>query len=344
MQLTLKQISEIVGGKLAGDTDKIITGVGSLAEAKDNEITFLGNRKYTHFLKDCKAGAILFPEDLDSAEYSGKNLIILKDPQVAFAKLLTIIDQERLAKIKPAISPKASVADTAVIGKNVAIGHNVVIEDNSVISDNTKILPNTFIGSDVVIGKNCLIYPNVTIREKTKIGDNCIIHAGAVIGADGFGFINTGKDIYKIPQIGHVEIGNNVEIGANTTVDRAAIGKTVIADNTKIDNLVMIAHNVQVGKNTMIVAQVGIAGSTQIGDNVVLGGQVGIAGHIKVGNNVTAGAKSGITSSVEDNRIVSGFPLQTYRENLKTQAVIRKLPEIYDQIKTILKKIKKEEE
>ena len=340
MNLTLKEIAGIVSGKLMGKEDCVIVGVGAIQDAVSGQISFLGNKKYTHFLKDTKASAIFVSEDINIEEYKDKNLIVVKDPQLAFSKMLVIIDKQRLDKIKPGISPKASIEPTVVLGKDVTIGHNVVIEEKTKIGDNTRILANTFVGSDVVIGKNCLIYPNVTIREKTIIGDNCIIHPGVVLGGDGFGFAATGE---KIPQIGHVELGNNVEIGSNTTIDRAAIGKTSIGNNTKIDNLVMIAHNVQVGENTIIVSQVGIAGSTKIGNRVTLGGQVGIVGHVTVGDNVMVGAKSGINGNVEPNQILSGFPIQPLRKHLESLALIKKLPEMFKSIKKISKKLNIEE-
>ncbi|MCR4663299.1 MAG: UDP-3-O-(3-hydroxymyristoyl)glucosamine N-acyltransferase [Endomicrobiaceae bacterium] len=340
MNLTLKEIAGIVNGKLIGQENCVIVGVSTIQDAMVGFITFLGNKKYTHFLKDTKASAIFVSEDINVDEYKDKNLIIVKDPQLAFSKMLVIIDKQRLDKIKPGVSPKATLEETVILGKDVTIGHNVVVEDHTVIGDNTKILANTFVGSDVVIGKNCLIYPNVTIREKTIIGDNCIIHPGVVIGGDGFGFAATGE---KIPQIGHVEIGNNVEIGANTTIDRAAIGKTSIGNNTKIDNLVMIAHNVQVGENTIIVSQVGIAGSTKIGNKVTLGGQVGVVGHITVGDNVMVGAKSGINGNLKENQIVAGYPLQPFRKHLESLALIKRLPEMFANIKKILKKLNIEE-
>jgi len=340
MNLTLKEIAGIVNGKLIGQENCIIVGVSAIQDAMVGYITFLGNKKYTHFLKDTKASAIFVSEDIDVDEYKNKNLIVVKDPQLAFSKMLVIIDKQRLDKIRPGVSPKATLEESVVLGKNITIGHNVVIENHTVIGDNTKILANTFIGNDVVIGKNCLIYPNVTIREKTIIGDNCIIHPGVVIGGDGFGFAATGE---KIPQIGHVEIGNNVEIGSNTTIDRAAIGKTCIGNNTKIDNLVMIAHNVQIGENTIIVSQVGIAGSTKIGNKVTLGGQVGVVGHITVGNNVMVGAKSGISGNLKDNQVVAGHPLLPYRKHLESLALIKKLPELFLQVKKIIKKLNIEE-
>ncbi len=340
MNLTLKEIAKIVNGKLIGQEDCVIVGVGAIQDTVNGHISFLGNKKYTHFLKDTKASAIFVTEDINVEEYKDKNFIIVKDPQLAFSKMLVIIDKQRLDKIKPGISPKATIESTVVLGKDITIGHNVVVEENTSIGDNTKILANTFIGSDVIIGKNCLIYPNVTIREKTIIGDNCIIHPGVVIGGDGFGFAATGE---KIPQIGHVEIGNNVEIGSNTTIDRAAIGKTSIGNNTKIDNLVMIAHNVQVGENTIIVSQVGIAGSTKIGNKVTLGGQVGVVGHITVGDNVMVGAKSGINGNVKDNQVLAGHPLQPYRKHLESQALIKRLPDLFSKVKKIIKKLNIEE-
>ncbi len=340
MNLTLKEIAGIVNGKLIGQEDFVVVGVGAIQDAVSGQISFLGNKKYTHFLKDTKASAIFVSEDINVEEYKDKNLIVVKDPQLAFSKMLVIIDKQRLDKIKPGISPKATIESNVVLGKDITIGHNVVVEENTKIGDNTRILANTFIGSDVVIGKNCLIYPNVTIREKTIIGDNCIIHPGVVLGGDGFGFAATGE---KIPQIGHVELGNNVEIGSNTTIDRAAIGKTSIGNNTKIDNLVMIAHNVQVGENTIIVSQVGIAGSTKIGNRVTLGGQVGVVGHITVGDNVMVGAKSGINGNLEPNQVLSGFPIQPLRKHLESLALIKKLPEMFKSIRKISKKLNIEE-
>ena len=340
MNLTLKEISEIVSGKLVGKENLSVVSINTLADAKENELSFLGNKKYIHDMKNTKAAAILFPKNLNHEQYKDKNLILVEDPQFACGKILMMIEKERLSKIKKGISPKATIEENVSLGKDVCIGHNVVVEENTTIGDNTKILPNVFIGRDVYIGKNCLIYPNVTIREKTKIGDNCIINAGAVIAGDGFGFVYEGDKVYKKPQLGYVEIGNNVEIGANTTIDRATLpsSKTYIGDNTKIDNLVMVAHNVHIGKNSTIVAQVGIAGSTTIGNHVTLAGQVGIVGHIKVGDNVMVGAKSGITNDVEPNQIVSGNPLQPIRKYLQSQVIIRKLPEVYEQVKNLIKR------
>ena len=339
MKLTLKEIAEIVSGTLVGKEDLSVVSINTLSEAKENELSFLGNKKYEHFVKDTRAAAILFPKNLKHDEYKDKNLILVDDPQFACGKILMLIEKEKLSKIKKGVSPKATIEENVSLGKDVCIGHNVVVEENTTIGEGTKILPNVFIGRDVYIGKNCLIYPNVTIRERTKIGDNCIINAGVVIAGDGFGFVYEGDKVYKKPQLGYVEIGNNVEIGANTTIDRATLpsSKTYIGDNTKIDNLVMIAHNVHIGKNSTIVAQVGIAGSTTVGNHVTLAGQVGIVGHINIGDNVMIGAQSGVTNDIESNQIVAGEPLQPFRRYLQTKAIIKKLPEIYDQVKNLIK-------
>jgi len=349
MKLTLKEVVSIVNGNLIlqnGCNDSfVISGINTLESAKEDEITFLGNDKYLHFLKDTKAIAVLVSNKIDVSQYKDKNFIVVSDPQLAYGQFLTLIYKEKLSKIKVGISPKATIEENVELGKNISVGHNVVIEENSKIGDNTKILANVYIGQNVTIGKNCIIYPNVTIREDSKIGDDCIINSGAVIGGEGFGFVPMGDQVLKKPQLGYVELGNNVEIGANTTIDRATLPNTTtyIGDNTKVDNLVMIAHNVHIGKGSMIVAQVGIAGSTKIGDKVTLGGQVGIVGHVTIGNNIMVGAKSGINCDLKDNQVLAGYPLQSYRNHLQSLAVIKKLPEMYAKLKKVLKKLNIEE-
>lgn len=345
MKLTLKEIADIVNGKLllqsSCNDSFLVSGINTLEAAKEDEITFLGNDKYLHFLKDTKAAAILISNKIDVSEYKDKNFIVVSDSQLACGQFLTLIYKEKLSKIKVGISPKATIEENVKLGENISVGHNVVVEEGSKIGDNTKILANVYIGQNVSIGKNCIIYPNVTIREDSIIGDDCIINSGAVIGGEGFGFTSVGDKVLKKPQLGYVELGNNVEIGANTTVDRATLPNTTtyIGDNTKIDNLVMIAHNVHIGKNSIIVAQVGIAGSTKIGDKVTLGGQVGVVGHITIGNNIMVGAKSGINCNLKDNQILAGYPLQPYRNHLQSLAIIKKLPKMYAQLKKIVKKL-----
>lgn len=344
MKLTLEEVAKIVDGKIVGDTGIIIKGASSLSDADSEDITFFGDKKLASLVSATKAGAILYPNNIAYDQLKDKNLILVANPYLAFSKILNIIDNERLSYFKSCISSKATVSQTAKIGQNISIGDNVVIEDNVVIGDNTKILPNVYIGSNTIIGSDCLIYPNVTIRNNVKIGNLCIIQPGVVIGGDGFGYITVGKEVFKIPQIGTVEIGNNVEIGANTTIDRATTGKTVIGDNTKIDNLVMIAHNVRIGKNCTIVAQVGIAGSTELGDNVILAGQAALVGHIKIGNNVVVAGQSGVMTDLEDNAVVFGSPAQPIREHMKMFAIMKKLPEIYSKLNKLEKLLDKKED
>ncbi|MDD3064856.1 MAG: UDP-3-O-(3-hydroxymyristoyl)glucosamine N-acyltransferase [Endomicrobiaceae bacterium] len=345
MKITAEEIAKIINGKVAGDKDIIITGASNLSDAAASDITFFGgDKKLLSLVPDTKAGVIIYPDNISYEHLGSKNLILVSNPYLAFAKILTIIDNERLSNIRPGISRKSTVSESATIGENVTVSDNVVIEEKVFIGKNTKILPNVYIGADVSIGDNCLIYPNVTIRNNVKIGTGCILQSGVVIGGDGFGYKTVGSEVFKIPQIGTVEIGNNVEVGSNTTIDRATTGKTVIGDNTKIDNLVMIAHNVKIGRNCKIVAQVGIAGSTEIGDNVTLAGQVGLSGHIKIGNNVMVGAKSGIMSDIEDGSVVFGSPAQPIKEHMKMFAVMKKLPEIYGKIKKLEKFLDKKED
>lgn len=344
MKLTLEEVAKIVDGKLIGDADFVIEGASSLSDADSTAITFFGDKKLENLLSVTKAGAILYPNNIDYDQLKDKNLVLVANPYLAFSKILTIIDNERLLNFRPGISSKATVSQKAKIGQNVSIGENVVIEDDVIIGKNTKILPNVYIGSKTIIGDDCLIYPNVTIRNNIKIGNSCIFQPGVVIGGDGFGYTNVGNEVFKIPQIGTVEIGNNVEIGSNTTIDRATTGKTVIGDNTKIDNLVMIAHNVKIGKNCTIVAQVGIAGSTEVGDNVILAGQAALVGHIKIGNNVMVGGQSGVMNDLEDKAVVFGSPAQPIREHMKMFAIMKKLPEIYSKLNKLEKLLDKKED
>jgi UDP-3-O-[3-hydroxymyristoyl] glucosamine N-acyltransferase len=339
MNLTLIQLSKIVSGELIGDSQKVVTNVSGLSQAGENDISFLGNLKYIDAAQNTKAGVIFIPKDMDTKKFDGKNIIKVANPQYAYGIVLAIIDKERLSNIKNEISPKAFISDTAKVADNVYVGHFAVIEDEVVIGEGTKIFPNVYIGRNVKIGKDCLIYPNVTIRENAILGDRVILQPGVVIGGDGFGFATVEGVNQKIPQIGNVILGNDVEIGANTTIDRATANSTVIGDGTKIDNLVQVAHNVQMGKNCIIVALVAIAGSAQIGDSVVIGGQTGVAGHIKIGNNVMIGAQAGVSSSVEDGQKIGGNPMTDLTQSIKIRATLRKLPQMYQDLRRIKEKL-----
>lgn len=330
MKITTKEIADIVNGKLEGDANLLITGAAGIAEASSSDVSFVSNPKYTAQISISKAGVILVGEDTTG---HGRTIIRVKNPQLSFAKILQLIEKETSARYTAGIHPTAVVAPSAIISEGVTIGPCAVIEDNVVIGANSKILAHCFVGTNTKIGDNCLIYPNVTIRENCLIGKGVILHPGVVAGSDGFGFVPSKEGIVKIPQIGAVEIGDNVEIGSNTTIDRATTNKTIIGSGTKIDNLVQIAHNVRIGKNCIIVACVAIAGSTTIGDGVTVAGHASIAGHLSVGDGAVIAGMSGVTKDVPAKEIVSGFPAQPHREELKIQAIIKKLPELYAYLK-----------
>ncbi|MDR2437613.1 MAG: UDP-3-O-(3-hydroxymyristoyl)glucosamine N-acyltransferase [Endomicrobium sp.] len=337
MRLTSLELTSIVSGELIGNKEVVLTGVNGLLEAKSNEISFLGNLKYLQDALNTQAGVIFVGVDIDVVQFKNKNIIKVRNPQYAYSIVLSIIEKEKLSIINKKIHPSASISDKAEIGKDAYIGQNVVIEDGVRIGDNAKIFPNVYIGKDVKIGNDCLIYPNVVIRENSLIGDRVILQPGVVIGGDGFGFVTIDGKNQKIPQIGGVEIGNDVEIGSNATIDRATVDATRIGSGTKIDNLVMIAHNVQIGKNCIIVSQTGIAGSTCLGNNVTVGGQSGLAGHLKVGNNVMISSQSGISGNVKDGQLMGGNPMAPLNQSIKIRALMRKLPEMYSNLRKIKK-------
>jgi len=337
MKITALELSKIVSGSLEGNSGEIITGANGLLEASAGQVSFLGNLKYTNDALNTKASVIFIGEDFDLSQFKNKTLIKVKNPQYAFSMVLTIIDRERLAKIEHKIHPSASISSKAVIGENVYIGQNVVVEDGAQIGSGTKLFPNVYIGFNTKIGKDCIFYPNVVVRENITIGDRVILQPSVVIGGDGFGFATIDGVNHKIPQIGTVEIGNDVEIGAHTTVDRATVDATKIGDGTKIDNLVMIAHNVQIGKNCIIVAESGIAGSTKLGNNVVIGAQVGVVGHLKIGNNVTITAQSAVTKDLDDGVIMGGNPLVDLQQSIKIRATMKHLPQMFADFKKMKK-------
>lgn len=335
MRLTLAEIAQLVGGTLNGDGSRVIEGVAGLNEATEKDISFLGNVKYLSNFKSTRAGAVIVSPDIDP---NGKPVIVLKNPMYGWAKMLEILGRER-SQHPQGIHPSAAVAKSAVIGKNVSIGAFTVVEDGAVIGDNTVIYPQVFIGHHVRIGENCLVHPHATIREHVSIGNRCILHPGVVIGGDGFGFtFHEGKH-YKVPQVGTVELGDDVEIQSNTTIDRAAVGVTKIGSGTKVDNLVQIAHNVEIGQHCLIVALTGIAGSVIIGNYVTLAAQTGVAGHLHIGDGVIAGARSGISHDIKPKEVIWGSPTMPLRQELKIQALIRKLPELFDEFKNFKKKL-----
>lgn len=337
MTFTLQELASISGGELVGDPALAITGAASLAEATAGEITFFANPKYASQLRSTRASAAFVPADFTQPIEPAQ--IRVADPENAFQQIALKFAPAPI-RYEPMIHPTAVIAADAKLGARVSIQPHVVIERGVTIGDDTLIGANSYIGHESVIGPGCLIYPRATIRERTLIGARVIIHSGAVVGADGFGFeIKDGRQI-KIPQIGIVQIDDDVEIGANTTIDRARFGRTWIREGAKIDNLVQIAHNVVVGKHTVIASQAGIAGSTRVGDYVMIAGQAGVTGHIELGDRTIIGAKTGVSKNVPaDSGIWWGIPAAPIRKAQERLAWVHRLGQLFDRVKTIEKKL-----
>lgn len=333
MEMTLKEISQVINGELIGDENLIISVVTNINDAEATAITF-AVEPHLEAAKNSKAGAIIVERNV--ADFK-QNIIKVDNPRVAFMKLLVLF--------APTVTIKKEVHPTAILGENVELGENVaimpyvVIADNVKIGDNTVLYSHSFIGEKTVIGKDSVIYPNVTVREGAQIGNAVIIHSGAVIGSDGFGFVTQAGKHNKVPQVGNVIIEDNVEIGANVAIDRATTGSTIIKSGTKIDNLVHIAHNVVIGENGLVVAQTGIAGSTIVGSNVTFAGQCGCVGHIKIGDNTVFAARSAPINDVPANSFYAGFPAKPHKEWLRTKAGVNKVPDMLKKIKELEKRL-----
>ncbi|MDR3046658.1 MAG: UDP-3-O-(3-hydroxymyristoyl)glucosamine N-acyltransferase [Bacteroidales bacterium] len=343
MKFTVAQIAELLTADIEGNKDAVLTTVCKIEDGKEGGISFLANSKYTHYIYDTKATAVIVKSDFVPEHSVPATLIKVTDPYLAFAQLLTAY--ENMKSKKSGISQFVAVAASATIGKEVYLGDFVSIGENVVVGDAVKIYPNVVIGDHVTIGNNTTLYAGVKVYEECVIGNNCIIHAGAVLGADGFGFVPTDGSYMKIPQIGNVVLEDGVEIGANTCIDRATMGSTIIRKNVKLDNLIQVGHNVEIGENTGCAAQVGISGSAKIGKNCILAGQVGVAGHITIGDHVTIGAQSGAINSLKDHQIVLGSPSIPLMEEKKLIIYRKKLPELYkkvDQLEKDLNTIAKE--
>jgi UDP-3-O-[3-hydroxymyristoyl] glucosamine N-acyltransferase len=334
MKMTLVEIASFLGGVVIGADNTIINNIRSIEEANEGDLTFIANKKYLKKLKLTKASAILAPQQT-AAE--GKNLIIVDDPYVALGKLLTLFYPLEHGHI--GISPDAYIEDGAIVSPEARIFSRAFISKGAKIDKGVVIYPGVFIGNNSYIGEDSILYANVTVYQSCIIGKRVILHSGVVIGADGFGFASPGKNNIKIPQVGFVQIDDDVEIGANTTVDRAALGRTWIQRNVKIDNLVQIAHNVVIGENSVITAQVGISGSTKLGTSVMVGGQTGIVGHINIGDNVMIAADSKIHKNIKSGEIVGGKPHMPYKEFLQVEACQAKLPEMRATLKDLVKKV-----
>lgn len=319
--MLLSEIAKHIDGRLEGN-DRIIRGVSTLDDASEDDITFLANSKYTGRALSTKAGAIIVSSKI------AKEIpqIIVGNPYHGYAKTLRLLYPQK--SHKPGVSDRAYVGEDASISLSAAVYPGAYIGDRSQIGENCVIYPGSYVGEGCIIGDNTVIYPNVSIYEGCIIGKGCIIHAGTVIGSDGYGFVWDGEQHLKIPQVGIVVIGDNVELGANCTVDRAALTKTVIGNGVKTDNMVHIAHNVAIGENSLIVAQAGIAGSTTVGKHVTIAGQAGIIGHLTIGDFCVITSKAGVTSNLPAGSVVSGAPEMDHKKWLRVQAALKKLPEL----------------
>jgi UDP-3-O-[3-hydroxymyristoyl] glucosamine N-acyltransferase len=339
MEKSLKELADYLGGRVIGDEDARIHGIAALDNAGDGEITFLANPKYAAKVATTGATAVVLPL---RAESHGKNAIEVQNPYLAFAKLLTLFH------VRPFRAK--GVMDGACIGKNVSMGPEITVYPGACVADGVKLgnrvtlFPGVVLYEGVEVGDDVVLHANVTVREGCRLGNRVIVHSGVVVGADGFGYAPDGKEWYKIPQVGIVVIEDDVEIGANTTIDRAALDVTRIGRGTKIDNQVQIAHNCVIGENCMIVAQVGIAGSAKLGEHVTLAGQTAVAGHLEIGANAMVGGKSGVHNNIPAGHIVSGIPAFPHREWLRSTAVFPKLPEMRKNLSALEKRVEELEE
>jgi len=342
MEIKAKQIAELLCGKIEGDENIIVSDMSRIEEGKPGTITFLANPKYETYIYNTKASIVIVGLEFKAEKNLPKQLTLIKveNPYKSLAKLLSYYDSYK--NNKTGIETPSFISKSAKVGKNVYIGAFSYIGESVIIEDNVKIYPNTYIGDNVNIGKNSCLNAGIKIYANTIIGNSCTIHSGAVIGADGFGFVPNSENNYqKVPQIGNVIIEDYVEVGANTTIDRATIGSTVIKKGVKLDNLIQIAHNVEVGENTVIAAQTGISGSVKIGKDVMIGGQVGMAGHLKIADKVKIAAQSGIGNNIiNENEIVQGSPSFNIGDYKRSYVLFRKLPKLKQDIDSIKKAVK----
>jgi UDP-3-O-[3-hydroxymyristoyl] glucosamine N-acyltransferase len=339
MEFTAATIAGFLNGEIEGNPDIKVNTVAKIEEGQNGALSFLANPKYENYLYTTKSSVVLVNKSFVPSAKVDATLIKVENAYEAFASLLRLVDQSRPRK--KGIHTTAIIEATAKIGSDVYIGPYAYIGENSVIGDGCSVYPHVFIGDNTKLGENCTINPGVKIYHDCLVGEGCIIHAGTVIGSDGFGFAPQSESEYmKIPQLGNVIIEDHVEIGANVTIDRATMGSTIIRKGVKLDNLIQIGHNVEVGENTVMAAQTGIAGSTKIGKNCMFGGQVGVAGHIKIANGTKIGAQAGILGEIkEENTIILGSPAIDYKQFLKSSVIFKKLPELKIKIDTLEKEI-----
>ena len=337
MEFTAKQIAAYIGGEIVGDENATVSTFAKIEEGMPGALSFLSNPKYTAYIYDTQSSIVLVNSDFVPEKPIKATLIKTANAYESLAKLMMLY--ESVKPKKRGISSMASVAESATIGENVYIGPFVYVGEKAVVGDNTIIEANASVGDGASVGSDCILYNNVTIYHGCKVGNRCILHAGSVVGSDGFGFAPGANGYDKIPQIGIAILEDDVELGANTCIDRATMGATVIKRGVKLDNLVQVAHNVVINEHTVMAAQCGVAGSTKVGSWCMLGGQTGISGHIQIGNQVKVGGHSAIANSVKDGKAVMGYPAFDHTQFARASVVFKKLPEMYREMDTLKKEI-----
>lgn len=337
MQRQLSEIATLLGAELEGDPSLLISGIRGLENAGPSELSFVTDSRYWAAAEASRAGALLVSKDYRVD--SDRALLRVKDPYASFLQLIPHYHADP-GRRAPGVAASAVVHASAILGERVSIGDHCVVEEGAAIGESTVLWPGAYVGPGVKLGADCVIYPQVSLLRDVELGDGCIVHSGTVIGSDGFGYVHTGTEHKKIPHLGTVRIGHQVEIGANVCIDRGTLGSTAIGNGVKIDNLVHIAHNVTIGDQALIVAQVGISGSSKVGAGAVLGGQAGVVGHLEIGPGAKVGAQAGVTKSVPAHTVVSGYPAMEHGRAKRLNGYVRRLPELAARLKALEAKLK----
>ena len=337
MEFSAKQIAEYVQGTVVGNENATVHTFAKIEEGIPGALSFLSNPKYIQYIYETQSSIVLVNKDFEPEKEIQATLIKVDNAYESLAKLMTLYEQSQPKRT--GIHPLAYVAPTAKIGENVYLAPFACVGDNAEIGDGTELHPHATVGRGAKVGKNCILYTNCNVYHDCRVGNNCILHSGSVVGADGFGFAPTPDGYEKIPQIGIAILEDNVEIGANTCIDRATMGATIIRKGVKLDNLIQIAHNVEVGSNTVMASQTGVAGSTKVGEWCMFGGQVGIGGHIKIGDKVNLGAQSGVPGNIKSGQSLIGTPPIELKNYFKSSAVFKRLPEMYQELNSLRKEL-----
>ena len=338
MEFSAKQIAEFLQGEVVGDGNATVNTFAKIEQGTPGALSFLSNPKYEPYLYSTGSSIVLVNKDFTPSEPVNATLVKVDNAYESIAKLLSLYDSVK--PVRKGISPLAYISETATVGKDVYIAPFVFIDDGAVIGDGTQLYPQVTIGQNASVGNNCILYPNVTVYYNCRIGNGCILHSGCVIGADGFGFAPSEDGYKKIPQIGAVQIEDNVEIGANACVDRSTMGYTVVHKGVKLDNLVQIAHNVEIGANTVISAQSGVAGSAKVGEWCMFGGQTGVAGHISVEDRVNLCAQTGVIGNVKTGKTLMGTPALDHNNFMRSTAIHKMLPDLYREFRALQNEVK----